>query len=476
MSPRFGLVGPSYESQSPNLDAQATINFYVEQDESGAGNAPIALMPTPGIQSFTDLTPPPPPEGTGLQNTRIVLSAAQLRASGITPISLLPAPGANRVIIVLSATIQYNFVSIPYTSLNGGALNPVIGLGNTVADVQNSFVVTVNSNSFKDLFSTIQQVTGSNSWNNLSPNKFVDLPLLWADQFDPSSSTGDGTATVNIQYYVLDVTTGALVGGSGKVHISTIQMTAAQFKAANTVPVQLVAAPGANQVIVPINAVIWHHFNGTAFSSAALPIVGYGTVVADIITSQIFHALDSNSFLFAADSMEQQIGTFYPLSATDIIPTKAINQPLSWVNTSDVSADPGNTSATIYTMYLVIDVTTGDFIQGSGTMFSKRTSLTAAQVKAAFTTGIPIVSAPGVNLLLVEQYATAQVNFVTTPYGGGDQPEPRIAPAATAVNAVKRGLLRLSSTGGGISLWTSGSTQMLLESITFYVPASSTPG
>jgi len=62
--PRFGLVGPSYEAQSPNLDAQRTINFYVEQDESGAGNAPIALLSTPGIQSFVDLTPviPPPVE------------------------------------------------------------------------------------------------------------------------------------------------------------------------------------------------------------------------------------------------------------------------------------------------------------------------------------------------------------------------------------------------------------------------------
>ena len=59
--PRFGLVGPSYEQQSPNLDAQKTVNWYVEQDESGAGNAPIALMPTPGIQSFIDLTPVVPP-------------------------------------------------------------------------------------------------------------------------------------------------------------------------------------------------------------------------------------------------------------------------------------------------------------------------------------------------------------------------------------------------------------------------------
>lgn len=52
---RFGLVGPSYASQSPNLDAEFLINWYPELDESGAGNAPIALMPTPGTKIFASL-------------------------------------------------------------------------------------------------------------------------------------------------------------------------------------------------------------------------------------------------------------------------------------------------------------------------------------------------------------------------------------------------------------------------------------
>ena len=53
--PRFGLVGPSYASQSSNADAQATINWYNEQIESGAGNAPLVLYPTPGTQVFVNL-------------------------------------------------------------------------------------------------------------------------------------------------------------------------------------------------------------------------------------------------------------------------------------------------------------------------------------------------------------------------------------------------------------------------------------
>ncbi len=56
---RFGLVGPSYASQSPLLDAEECINLYVEQAESGAGNAPLAMYSTPGLKSFVDLTPAP---------------------------------------------------------------------------------------------------------------------------------------------------------------------------------------------------------------------------------------------------------------------------------------------------------------------------------------------------------------------------------------------------------------------------------
>jgi hypothetical protein len=52
---RFGLVGPSYQSQSVSVDNQACINLYPEQDESGGGNAPLVLYPTPGSKTFVDL-------------------------------------------------------------------------------------------------------------------------------------------------------------------------------------------------------------------------------------------------------------------------------------------------------------------------------------------------------------------------------------------------------------------------------------
>ena len=52
---RFGLVGPSYASQSPNLDAELLMNMYIEADDGGAGNAPLAMYPTPGTSVFANL-------------------------------------------------------------------------------------------------------------------------------------------------------------------------------------------------------------------------------------------------------------------------------------------------------------------------------------------------------------------------------------------------------------------------------------
>lgn len=53
---RLGLPGPTYTSESVNVDAQRSINFYPETVESGRGAAPIALYPTPGLTPFCPLT------------------------------------------------------------------------------------------------------------------------------------------------------------------------------------------------------------------------------------------------------------------------------------------------------------------------------------------------------------------------------------------------------------------------------------
>jgi uncharacterized membrane protein YgcG len=49
---RIPVVGQTYESRSVAVDAQRTINFYVERVESGTGKVKAVLYPTPGLQAF----------------------------------------------------------------------------------------------------------------------------------------------------------------------------------------------------------------------------------------------------------------------------------------------------------------------------------------------------------------------------------------------------------------------------------------
>ena len=52
---RFGLPGPTYQSQSLNSDAQKCVNFYPETDESGYGKTPVSMYGTPGFTLFSAL-------------------------------------------------------------------------------------------------------------------------------------------------------------------------------------------------------------------------------------------------------------------------------------------------------------------------------------------------------------------------------------------------------------------------------------
>ena len=46
---RFSFCGASYQSQAISADAQRTINFYPERDESGQGKSDLQLIGTPGL-------------------------------------------------------------------------------------------------------------------------------------------------------------------------------------------------------------------------------------------------------------------------------------------------------------------------------------------------------------------------------------------------------------------------------------------
>lgn len=65
---RFGFVGRSYRSQSPNVAADRVVNLYPEKVEGG-GKTELAFYPTPGLAKFCVL-PTGPIRGILFQNTR----------------------------------------------------------------------------------------------------------------------------------------------------------------------------------------------------------------------------------------------------------------------------------------------------------------------------------------------------------------------------------------------------------------------
>ena len=51
---RFGFVGGSYTSQALNVDAQRTVNWYPEANDSQSKSA-LAMYPTPGLANFSQI-------------------------------------------------------------------------------------------------------------------------------------------------------------------------------------------------------------------------------------------------------------------------------------------------------------------------------------------------------------------------------------------------------------------------------------
>ena len=96
---RIPVVGGTYESRSVAVDAQRTINFYVERVESGAGKAKAVLYPTPGLQLFTTL-PDSPVRGLYTEMGRVFAVAGgklcEIKFDGSVTVLGLVANDGNR--------------------------------------------------------------------------------------------------------------------------------------------------------------------------------------------------------------------------------------------------------------------------------------------------------------------------------------------------------------------------------------------
>src|SRR4051812_42091114 len=71
---RVGFCGPSYTSQSLNVDCQALINWYLEKNENEYSKSAYALYPCAGTRLFKALNEPQTRGGVKI-NDRVFVAA-----------------------------------------------------------------------------------------------------------------------------------------------------------------------------------------------------------------------------------------------------------------------------------------------------------------------------------------------------------------------------------------------------------------
>lgn len=137
---RFGFVGPSYVSQSPNQNAEECINWYVENEESGDGRSARSLYPAPGLLLFATLPDGPSRGGTTIQARTFVVSGSKfcevlidgtLANQNDVANDNLPAylaPGQSQVLIASGGRLYvFDFTTNVYTPIPPATFQDSIG-------------------------------------------------------------------------------------------------------------------------------------------------------------------------------------------------------------------------------------------------------------------------------------------------------------------------------------------------------------
>ena len=79
---------------------------------------------------------------SGLLNTTISISSAQILSLNSSPIEIIPAPGVGKVINVVNSTLSLNYGTTPYTStvvrIRYGGGNDVTNVASIISETSNS--------------------------------------------------------------------------------------------------------------------------------------------------------------------------------------------------------------------------------------------------------------------------------------------------------------------------------------------------
>jgi len=128
---------------------------------------------------------------SGILETKITLSASDIKTLYSSPVQVVSAPGVGKAIEVISGSIKYTKASVNYS---GGA--PIQIITDTALASSNQYqLVSPNSLSSVSFFEKLIQTTSS---NNMIENK-----ALMVTNNTSNYANGDGTVTIYISYRII---------------------------------------------------------------------------------------------------------------------------------------------------------------------------------------------------------------------------------------------------------------------------------
>jgi hypothetical protein len=117
----------------------------------------------------------------------VTLTAAQIRALQTTPVVVVPAPGAGKIIVPFGIATVFNFGTVPYKVASGGAdaLNALYApAGGSLELTLNNVVVAAVSNfSYNGCFPNLLQILPGNDNNAVdlaASNNYTNGPIATA--------------------------------------------------------------------------------------------------------------------------------------------------------------------------------------------------------------------------------------------------------------------------------------------------------
>lgn len=214
---RFGFCGQTYQSQSLSSDAQKTVNFYPETDESGFGKTPTSLYGTPGFELFSALVGPSVRGGISIVSSPTTLA---------------------RMFFISGARFYEVFVDGTFTIRNPANPFPGTGLASLAASPTQILIID----------------GGQGFCYNLTTNAFQPLQTYTTGLGAISAPIAIAQAGIN--YSVGDVVQPSVSGGSGATF--TVTATGGPGGGSIIAGASTVGSPGSgyltNDVVSPLQA------------------------------------------------------------------------------------------------------------------------------------------------------------------------------------------------------------------------------